>query len=175
MALPKYEISVEADDIVSPQLEAISRAMAQNSHTADALRYASGGLLRPPTSNPCNEIILRDGVECWPPEPKVTRIEGGSIVGNTISTGKIQVIYKNNYERDFNENIWTIELPGISKDRIEVFQVEHYVYVQIDKDKTKRLTKVLEANETVKSTKLDLGILTIVIDRPNKRQDIEIG
>lgn len=159
----------------SVKLEDIQKALA-TSHAQDALRYASGGFLKKPEINPCSELILiNTGVECWKPGPRVTRVEGGSISGDFIQTGKINVGYKNSYEVDFDESVWTIEVPGIAKDRIEVFQVSDVVYVRIDKDKTKQITRFLDKEEVIKSTKLDLGILTIVIDRPNKRQDIEIG
>lgn len=80
---------------------------------------------------------------------------------------------KETYKTDFDENVWTIEVPGVPKEDIQVFQVRNTVYVEV-KDKP-RIAKYLEEDEKVDSTKLDLGTLTIVIDRPHKKVPIEIG
>ena len=86
---------------------------------------------------------------------------------------EVKVVNKNDFKRDFDQNTWTIELPGIERERIEVFKVKNAVYVRVDEKEIGK--QYLDEGETIKSTKLDLGILTVIIDRPNKRETIEIG
>jgi HSP20 family molecular chaperone IbpA len=76
---------------------------------------------------------------------------------------------KQEYKRDFDQNIWTIEVPGIEQDKIEVFQVKNVVYVRFNGEEH---LQHLALDEKVETVRLELGILTIVIDRPDKRQDI---
>lgn len=73
---------------------------------------------------------------------------------------------------DFDQTVWTIEVPGIPREDIEVFTVKDTLYAQF-KDGT-RLHKNLMDEEKILSVTLELGILTIVIDRPHKKVPIEV-
>ncbi|RZK44832.1 MAG: hypothetical protein EOO61_02355 [Hymenobacter sp.] len=139
---------------------------------------ATGGMVKPGTATG------ERGFESWTPGSNTTAITGGQISANTvridkiipsrISDDKIRIDgMKETYKTDFDENVWTIEVPGVPKEDIQVFQVRNTVYVEV-KDKP-RIAKYLEEDEKVDSTKLDLGVLTIVIDRPHKKVPIEIG
>lgn len=114
-------------------------------------------------------------LETWHRGSDATVIHGDNIIANKlIVTGKRIV---NNYKQDFDEGVWTIELPGVPREEIEVFTVPSEagatLYVE-PKDK-QRLSRFLDKGEKVKTVKLDLGVLTITIDRPYKRESIEIG
>lgn len=125
---------------------------------------------------------ITDGVITQNQIAAATISAGRLSVNNALSTSSTNVKIYNNFsqglEVDFDEAVWTIQVPGITKDKIEVFTVKDRVYVEITgkvTDQKQRLEFVLAEDEKVTATKLDLGILSVTIDRPAKRQAIEIA
>jgi HSP20 family molecular chaperone IbpA len=146
--------------------------------TAALLKQINNNLPRGGSINPCSEIRLGDGsLEAF--RPRGERIQSGSITADSIVVGsfsddKIKVNnMKQDYNEDFDEATWTIEVPGVPKEDIEVFQVQNVVYVKV-KDRG-RISKTLLTDEKITGSKLDLGVLTITIDRPHKKVAIEVS
>jgi len=120
-------------------------------------------------------------------------ITSAQIAANTISSGKTQMTdfsfstargdvtvsqsFGQGLKVDFDEAVWTINVPGVLKEEIKVFTVKDRVYVDIEKAgvRQNRFQFLLAEDEKVTATKLDLGILSVTIDRPAKRQEIEVG
>lgn len=82
--------------------------------------------------------------------------------------------YEDSVDVDFDQAIWRIYVPGVPKKAIQLFTVGDLVYVDFTDSKDKRKIFKLADGESVASSKLDLGVLTVVIDRPVKRESIEI-
>lgn len=86
--------------------------------------------------------------------------------------------YKDKLVVDYDEAQWVLEVPGFDKSDIEVFTVANKLTVktvanEYSKSTFSKSIELLE-DEKVTGTKLELGVLTITIDRPNKRQSITI-
>ena len=101
---------------------------------------------------------------------------GASNVASTEFGNKIYApsSYSDSLDVDFDEAVWRIYMPGVSKEDVQVFTVSDIVHVDVSNGLPRKTFKLADG-ETVKSTKLDLGVLTITIDRPNKRQSIKVS
>jgi HSP20 family molecular chaperone IbpA len=148
--------------------------------------------------NPCREII--DGCEIAGGSISAAKLAVGAITAEKLQIGEIRVAgkttlsewrsgvtstqfskdyvqgnYADSVDIDFDEAVWRIYVPGVPKEDIKLFTVDNLVYVDFKDDLAKRKIFKLDEDENVKSSKLELGVLTVVIDRPNKRQFLEIG
>lgn len=126
------------------------------------------------TNTIVNNIISAEKLTTGNTDKMLSTANGSTYFGNITGVGgRVQRV-----EVDFDEAVWSIEVPGIEKDRIDVFTVADKIYVDIKTGGTvtnERKMFQLDEGETVKSTKLELGVLKITIDRPAKRQAIEIS
>jgi len=134
-------------------------------------------------SNPCGEIHITNTV-----------VSPGEICRSTIATDKITLSdsglatransmsyskYKQDTNQDHEKITWTIEVPGVPLEDIEVYTVDptdesasaRRLFVKV---RDTELDRFLNAGEKIATTTLELGVLTIVIDRPFKRQVIEV-
>lgn len=120
--------------------------------------------------NPCSEIFIP-----MDKSPKIELIKERDSVLSTESGNKVvtQNSYIDSLDVDFDEAVWRIYMPGVPKEDIQVFTVKDKVYVDVTNGAPRKTFKLAEG-ESVKSTKLELGVLTITIDRPDKRESIEV-
>jgi hypothetical protein len=127
------------------------------------------------TNTIVNNIISAEKLTTGNTDKMLSTANGSTYFGNITGVGgRVQRV-----EVDFDEAVWSIEVPGIEKDKIDVFTVADKIYVDIQTSE-KAVTKErkvfqLAEDETVTGTKLELGVLKITIDRPAKRQVIEIA
>lgn len=128
--------------------------------------------------NPCSEILLsprtindvRDSyglpkLDAWRQKDVLSTASGSK----TLVTGS----YQDSLDVDFDSAVWRIYMPGVPKEDVQVFTVKDQVHVDVSNGAPRKTFQLAEG-ESVKSTKLELGVLTITIDRPDKRQSIEI-
>jgi HSP20 family molecular chaperone IbpA len=133
--------------------------------------------------NPCSEIFITNNTVSLDEISKTTiaadkiTINNGALAtrANSMSYSK----YKQDSNQDHEKITWTIEVPGVPLEDIEVYTVDptdesataRRLFVKV---RDTELDRFLNAGEKIASTTLELGVLTIVIDRPFKRQVIEV-
>ena len=120
-------------------------------------------------SNPCAEIDMRNFRAI-----SDTIMEGKTPFELTKETN----MRAKNYNRDYDEDTVTVEVPGVPKDEIEVFIQNNFLYIKVREESpiTYSLEDSMNGGElTVRSVKLDLGILTVVLDKSEKRKLLEIN
>jgi HSP20 family molecular chaperone IbpA len=135
--------------------------------------------------NPCAEISLKDFVkyEATYKDPKMTdntphsqRVDADSrnafqetnVQGQNLS-GKLKVTDE--------ELIFTVSIPGVEPDRVEVTRIDNRLRVRVQPEKgdevsvytmdsnVKQVSLILAEHEDVEDVTLRLGILTVTVDR----------
>lgn len=97
--------------------------------------------------------------------PHISTAMGNLSAGSTHTAYTLTV--------DYDQAVLKIEVPGKEQAEINVFTVGQVLHIESKPKLDMKL--VLAEGEMPQAPTLHLGVLTIVIDRPNKRQDIEFA
>lgn len=103
--------------------------------------------------------------------PKINSAAQISTTMGNIVTLNTHTSYSFNVEHD--QAILKVEVPGKEQAEIEVYTVGQILH--IESKPNVKLKVALAEGEVPQAPTLHLGVLTLVIDRPNKRQNIEFA